>query len=341
MSADKKSSLVQIAQAVLDEATQSVKVRLDSQSIQIHVELDTGEDSVTLHQAAEVVDGVLTEIPWVVEHITEPVATALKQDLQLAKSEEIRAKAEEIRAKAEEIRLVNVDIKTATDEAKAATILAKDATLAVEAKVSTEAKQDSQIVELQAIKGHVDGVEGTLTSVDGKLYSTDVAGNASLHVTVDNQTEGLATEAKQDSQITELQAIKGHVDQVEAKLDSAIAELVGLNAKSARLDAVHTSYFDYGSTNVTNAAWVELTTVPASVEVREIAIFDSSGEVGEVGVVQNAVDNPTTVKILIFPGGNQPMPITLAAGDILKIRAKSNILSAGACIINFYGVSTL
>lgn len=320
MSADKKSSLVQIAQAVLDEATQSVKVHLDSQSIQVRVELDKTEDSVTVHQAAEVVDGVLTEIPWVVEHITEPVATKAKQDEQLVKLEVVRV---------------------ATVEAKDATIEAKDATLAMEAKVSTEAKQDSQIVELQAIKGHVDGVEGTLTSVDGKLYSTDVAGNASLHVTVDNQTEGLATEAKQDSQITELQAIKGHVDQVEAKLDSAIAELVGLNAKSARLDAVHTSYFDYESTNVTNAAWVELTTVPASVEVREIAIFDSSGEVVEVGVVQNAVDDPTTVKILIFPGGNQPMPITLAAGDILKIRAKSNILNAGACIINFYGVSTL
>jgi len=318
--ADKKSSLVQIAQAVLDEATQSVKVHFDSQSIQVRVELDKAEDSVTVHQAAEVVDGVLTEIPWVVEHITEPVATKAKQDEQLVKLEAVRV---------------------ATVEAKDATIEAKDATLAMEAKVSTEAKQDSQIVELQAIKGHVDGVEGTLTSVDGKLYSTDVAGNASLHVTVDNQTEGLATEAKQDSQITELQAIKGHVDQVEAKLDSAIAELVGLNAKSARLDAVHTSYFDYESTNVTNAEWVELTTVPASVEVREIAIFDSSGEVVEVGVVQNAVDDPTTVKILIFPGGNQPMPITLAAGDILKIRAKSNILSAGACIINFYGVSTL
>lgn len=325
MSADKKSSLVQIAQAVLDEATQSVKVNIDSQSIQVNVNLDETEDSVTVFQS---------ETPWVVEHITEPVATEAKQDSQLAKSEEIRAKAEEI-------RLVAVDIKTATDEVKDATILAKDATLAVEAKVSTEAKQDSQIVELQAIKGHVDGVEGSLTSVDGKLYSTDVAGNASLHVTVDNQTEGLATEAKQDSQITELQAIKGHVDQVEAKLDSAIAELVGLNAKSARLDAVHTSYFDYETTNVTNAAWVELTTIPANVEVRELAIFDSSGEVIEVGVVQNAVDDPTTVKILIFPGGNQPMPITLAAGDILKIRAKSNILNTGACIINFYGVSTL
>lgn len=311
--ADKKSSLVQIAQSVLDEATQSVKVHFDSQSIQVRVELDKAEDSVTVHQATEVVDDVLTEIPWVVEHITEPVATKAKQDEQLVKLEAVRV----------------------------ATVEAKDATLAVEAKVSTEAKQDSQIVELQAIKGHVDGVEGTLTSVDGKLYSTDVAGNASLHVTVDNQPEDLATEAKQDSQIIELQAIKGHVDQVEAKLDSAIAELVSLNAKSARLDAVHTSYFNYGSTNVTNAAWFELTTVPASVEVREIAIFDSSGEVGEIGVVQNVGDNPTTVKILIFPGGNQPMPITLAAGDILKIRAKSNILSAGACIINFYGVSTL
>jgi hypothetical protein len=311
MAADNKSSLVQIAQAVLDEATQSLKVRLDSQSVQINVNLDENEDAVTVYQSAD---------PWEVEHITEAVATAARQDTQTTKLEEVRV---------------------ATIAAKDAAIAAKVAVESVDAKVSTAAKQDSQTLELQAIKGHVDELEIALNSVDDKLYSTLVSGNSSLHVTVDNQTTGLATEAKQDTQITELQAIKGHVDQVEAKLDSAITELTALNSKSARLDAIHTSYLDYGTTNVTNAAWVTLATVPANVEVREIAIFDSSGEVGEIGVVATVGDTPTTVRTLIFPGGNMPMPIVLTAGQVLKIRAKSTILNTGVCVINYYGVSTL
>ncbi len=296
MSADNKSSLVQIAQAVLDVPTQSVKVAIsvdgapvdetnplpvviDSQSIVVEVGLDKANDSVTAWQGGGA---------WAVTNtnITEPVATAARQDTQ-------------------------------------------------------SLKLDSQITELQAIKGHVDGVEASLTSVDGKLYSTLVSGNQSLHVTVDNQVSGLATLAEQQTQTAELTAIKGYVDQVEAKLDSAITQLTSLNAKSARLDAVHTSFFDYSTTNVTDAAWVTLATVPANVEVREIAIFDSSGEVGEIGVVANVGDIPTTVKTLIFPGGNMPMPIVLTAGQILKIRAKSTILNTGVCLINYYGVSTL
>lgn len=313
MAADNKSSLVQIAQAVLDEATQSLKVRLDSQSVQINVNLDENEDAVTVHQSAD---------PWEVEHITEAVATAARQDTQTAKLE---------------------DVRVATIAAKDAAIAAKVAVESVDAKVSTAAKQDAQTTELQAIKGHVDELETALNSVDDKLYSTLVSGNSSLHVTVDNQVTGLATEAKQDTQITELQAIKGHVDQVEAKLDSTISQLTALNSKSARLDAVHTSYFDYSTVvgGVTNAAWVTMATVPANVEVREIAIFDNSGELVEVGVVNAVGDTPATVKFLVFPGGNMPMPIVLTAGQVLKIRAKDVNLTIGACVINYYGVSTL
>lgn len=313
MAADRKSSLVQIAQAVLDEATQSLKVRLDSQSVQINVNLDENEDAVTVYQSAD---------PWEVEHITEAVATAARQDTQTTKLEEVRV---------------------ATLAAKDAAIAAKVAVESVDAKVSTAAKQDAQTTELQAIKGHVDELETALNSVDDKLYSTLVSGNSSLHVTVDNQTTGLATEAKQDTQITELQSIKGHVDQVEAKLDSAISELTALNSKSARLDAVHTSYFDYSTVvgGVTSAAWVTMATVPANVEVREIAIFDNSGELVEVGVVNAVGDTPTTVKFIVFPGGNMPMPIVLTAGQVLKIRAKDVNLTIGACVINYYGVSTL
>ena len=309
--ADKKSSLVQIAQSVLDEATQSVKVRLDSQSLQIHVDLDKDEDSVTVHQSPDA---------WVVEHVTEPVATEAKQDTQITKLDEI---------------------KVATVEAKDATILAKDATLLMEAKVSTAAKQDAQTVELQAIKGHVDGVEASLTSVDNKLYSTDVAGNASLHVTVDNQTDGLATLVEQQTQTSKLTTINTKIDDSNTKLDSVVSELPALNSKSARMDAVHTSYFDYEVTNVTNAAWTTLTTIPANIEIWELAVFDSSGEVVEVGITNDIIDDPTTVKFLIFPGGNQPMPVIIPAGKFLKIRAKSFSLTTGTCVINYYGVSTL
>lgn len=309
--ADKKSSLVQIAQSVLDEATQSLKVRLDSQSVQINVNLDETEDSVTVHQSPDA---------WVVEHVTEPVATEAKQDTQITKLDEI---------------------KVATVEVKDATILAKDATLLMEAKVSTAAKQDAQTTELQAIKGHVDGVEASLTSVDGKLYSTDVAGNASLHVTVDNQTEGLATLAEQQTQTSKLTTINTKIDTSNTKLDSVVSELSALNSKSARMDAVHTSYFSYDTTNVTDSAWVTVTTIPANVEIRELSVFDSSGEVVEVGITNDILDNPTTVKFLIFPGGNQPMPVIIPAGKFLKIRAKSISLTTGTCIINYYGVSTL
>lgn len=93
---------------------------------------------------------------------------------------------------------------------------------------ATESKQDSQISELQVIKGHVDsveskldtlisqtdGIEGALSSIDGKV----------------------ATESKQDSQLVELQAIKGHVDQVEAKLDTIISQTDGIEGTLSSID---------------------------------------------------------------------------------------------------------
>lgn len=325
--ADNKSSLVQIAQAVLDEATQSLKVRLDSQSIQVNVNLDENDDSVTVHQSPTA---------WVVQHISAPVATSANQATIIGHLDGVEGS------------LTSIDTK-----------------------VSTAEKQDEQTIKLEAVRvATVDAKDATIASkvateaVNAKLYSTPVSGNASLHVTVDNQSTGLATlteqqsqttklteidtvldsiDTKSSSQITELQAIKGHVDLVETKLDSAISQLTALNAKSARLDAIHTSYLDYSTVSggVTNAAWVTLATVPANVEVREIAIFDSSGEFVEVGVVNAIGDTPTTVRVLVFPGGNMPMPITITAGQILKIRAKSVNLTTGACAINYYGVSTL
>lgn len=141
--------------------------------------------------------------------------------------------------------LASIDTKVST----AAKQDTGNASLAsIDGKVATEAKQDSQITELQAIKGHVDlvetkldtlisqtdGVESSLSSIDTKVSTAakQDTGNASL-ASIDTK---VATQAKQDSQITELQAIKGHVDQVETKLDTLITQTDGIESSLTSID---------------------------------------------------------------------------------------------------------
>jgi len=146
--ADKKSSLVQIAQAVLDEATQAVKVKIDGQSIQVNVNLDETEDSVTVHQSAT---------PWVVQHITAPVATSANQATIISHLDGVEGSLTSIDTKVstaakqdEQITKLEA-VRVATIDAKDATIAAKVAIESVDTKVSTAAKQDLQTAELQAI----------------------------------------------------------------------------------------------------------------------------------------------------------------------------------------------
>ena len=184
MAADIKSSLVQIAQAVLNEADQAIKVNftvqgapvsdtnplpviIDSQSIVVEVALNKDNDSVTAHQGGGA---------WAVTNpnITEAVATAARQDTSNTKLDAVKASIDLVAAAVEDkadpsYSTVHVTIDNPTTG------------------LATEAKQNNQITELQAIKGYVDGVESTLTSIDTKV----------------------ATAAKQDSIITELQTIKG------------------------------------------------------------------------------------------------------------------------------------
>lgn len=159
--ADKKSSLVQIAQDVLDVSTQSIKtnilvdgavvdennplpVVIDSQSIVVEVGLDKDNDSVTAWQGGGA---------WAITntHITEAVATSANQDSQITELQAIKGHVDNVEGKLD--TLIN---QTDGIEGSLSSI---------DTKVATAAKQDSQITELQAIKGYVDGVEGLLTSV--------------------------------------------------------------------------------------------------------------------------------------------------------------------------------
>lgn len=136
--------------------------------------------------------------------------------------------------------------------------------------------------------------------------------SGALDVTVP-PTVGAATEAKQDDQIDELQLIK---------------------ANTIKLDYVNRVRLVYSATNVTTGAWVELLSSVGVTAVKEIEIFDSSGETLELGVGAAASE---VSKAYVIPGGNGRIPVQIAAGTRLAIKAVSDTANSGEIVINLYG----
>ena len=90
---------------------------------------------------------------------------------------------------------------------------------------------------------------------------------------------------------------------------------------------------DYTATSVTTAAYVQLVASTTSA-CTEIEIFDSSGQtlVLAIGAAASEVN-----QINIFPGGNGRVPLIIAAGTRVSIKAVSATASVGEININFYG----
>ncbi len=103
--------------------------------------------------------------------------------------------------------------------------------------------------------------------------------------------------------------------------------------------AATVSYVDsvvnnYGVTNVTTAAWVQLiASLPAAAS--RVEIFDSSGEILELGVGAAAAESRVTV---IQPGGNGVISLSFNAADRISVRAiTANCTTAGTyLILTFY-----
>lgn len=90
----------------------------------------------------------------------------------------------------------------------------------------------------------------------------------------------------------------------------------------------------YSVTNVTTGAWVELLSTVGATAIKEIEIFDSSGETLELGIGAAASE---VSKSYVFPGGNGRIPMQIAANARLAIRAVSATANSGEIIINLYG----
>lgn len=90
----------------------------------------------------------------------------------------------------------------------------------------------------------------------------------------------------------------------------------------------------YTSTNVTTGAWVQLLASVGATAIREVEIFDSSGETLELGI---GTAGSEVAKAYIFPGGNGRISLQIAASARVAIRAVSATANAGEIIVNFYG----
>ena len=110
--------------------------------------------------------------------------------------------------------------------------------------------------------------------------------------------------------------------------------LVAQNSAEPGRSYVDSVITDYGTTNVTAAAWVQLiAALPADANVVEI--FDSSGEIMELGVGAAAAESRVAV---IQPGGNGQIQLAFAAWDRISIRAVSATASTSGTynILNFF-----
>lgn len=224
--ADKKSNPAQIAQAVLDEASQSIKVTyasnqtvpVDIQDTEIAISMNKDEDSVTIYTP----DNNTTPIPVNVETLPDPLNTIGEGEAATA----LRVHLSDETLTALGSPTVNVAI---TDVG----VTSVPAPLNVTGPGVASAALRVQLADesLSALENINVSISNTSIEISNDVGNPIPISAASLPL-----PSNAATEAKQDSQITELQSIKGHVDQVEAKLDTLITQTDGVEGSLSSID---------------------------------------------------------------------------------------------------------
>ena len=91
---------------------------------------------------------------------------------------------------------------------------------------------------------------------------------------------------------------------------------------------------DYTTTDVDVLTWVELLPTVGTSNITKIEIFDSSGEILELGT---GVSGSEISNIYVRPGGNGLLPITILAGTRLSVKSVSGTANSGSLVINLYG----
>jgi hypothetical protein len=204
---------------------------------------------------------------------------------------------------------------------------------------------DQTAIKVTDGAGNAVATETTLAAIKTavELIDNAISGNElQVDVVTSALPAGAATEATLASVEADTSSLAGCVSGTEVQVDIVaalpsgtnnigdvdVASIVASTGRSAVTRARHV----YSSTPVTTATYQQLVaSLPSA--VNEIEIFDSSGEtlVIATGAISSEVD-----QVYVFPGGNGRIPLAIASGARVSVKAVSATASAGEIAINFY-----
>lgn len=170
--------------------------------------------------------------------------------------------------------------------------------------------------------------ETTLAALDAKVVAVNTG---AVVVSSSALPTGASTEAKQDTIITEIQAV-GAIDfATQTTLTSVLDEVQLPNIS----DVIATAYINYSTTNLPGNASLPLQLVASSAAIiRKITIFDTGGAPCEI------MEGPASSevrKLVVGPGADTTISVLLPAGSRISIRRldSASALAVGDLSINF------
>lgn len=224
----------------------------------------------------------------------------------------------------------------------AATVAISAASLPLPTGAATSAAQTTAQTSLSSIVTNTTGLAltGQLpTSLGAKTTANSVAVNIASDQTVAISAAslplptGAATAANQTTLSAQIPTTLGQKTSANSLAVTIASDQSSLPSKLAGKSAINKARNDYTSTSVTTAAYVQLIASTAAA-ISELYIFDSSGQtlVLATGAAASEVD-----QIYITPGGNGVVPLAIAAGVRVSIKAVSATANVGEIDINFLG----
>jgi hypothetical protein len=223
------------------------------------------------------------------------------------------------------INNVSGTISLPTGAATEATLSAASAKLPAALGQSTMANSLTVAIasDQSAVPASQSGTWSTRTQ-DGSGNTISSTANA-LHVNVQNATLA-ATQSGNWS--TRTQDGSGN-----AITSASLGSNRGLHTSQLGFTAVDKARNDYTGTSVTSAAYVQLKASLAA-ECQEVEIFDSSGQPLYLATGAGGAE---VDQVYIFPGGNGRIPLRIASGTRVALKAVGTTASTGEILVNFYG----
>lgn len=182
-----------------------------------------------------------------------------------------------------------------------------------------DASAANQTTEIARLTSILSALGGTLTTTTSGTVTANIG-----------STAGLAADSTVATMSAKLPSSLGqHISSSSMSVVPA-SDYQPPNTKGRSV--VTTSRNDYTSTNVTTSAWVQLVASSGNA-INEIEVFDSSGQTLEIGTGGSGSE---VRLIIVFPGGNGRVPVSIPISTRISIRAISATANAGESDINFY-----